>query len=261
MRIKLILLTLLLASCGVPLLTPYKMDINQGNFVSADMREKLKLGMTRQQVRYVLGTPLINDVFHGDRWDYVYRLERGGKLVEQQHLVIYFEGDKLLRIDDDPKPEQNVLAAVAPAIVAPVAVVPVVAPTLAEPAALPSAVKEFTSAEETPSVEVSSRVHDWAAAWSAQEVNEYLAFYAPGFDTGGLSRTGWEEQRTERISKPKFVEVELNDLAVSVTDANHATANFTQTYRSDHINDVMRKTMQLEKISGAWLIVTEQTAK
>ncbi len=101
MRIKLIFLSLLLASCGsVPFLTPYKMDIRQGNFVTPEMREKLKLGMTRQQVRYVLGTPLVSDAFHGNRWDYVYRLERGGKVIEQQNMTLYFEGDKLARIDD-----------------------------------------------------------------------------------------------------------------------------------------------------------------
>ena len=95
MRTKLILLSLMLlssvlASCGVvPFLTPYKMDIRQGNFVTPQMREKLKLGMSRQQVRYVLGTPMVNDVFHGNRWDYVYRLEHGGKMVEQQFDTLF----------------------------------------------------------------------------------------------------------------------------------------------------------------------------
>ena len=109
MRIKLILLTLLLSSCsGVPFLTPYKMDIRQGNFVTAEMRDKLKLGMSRQQVRYVLGTPMVSDAFHGNRWDYVYRLESDRKIVDQQHLTIYFEGDKLVRIDDDGKHDVSV---------------------------------------------------------------------------------------------------------------------------------------------------------
>lgn len=104
MRAKLILLSVLLASCSdlsVPLLTPYKMDIRQGNFVTAEMRDKLKLGMSRQQVRYVLGTPMVSDAFHGNRWDYIYRLEQHGKVVEEQHLTLYFEGDNLVRIDDD----------------------------------------------------------------------------------------------------------------------------------------------------------------
>jgi outer membrane protein assembly factor BamE len=105
MRIKLLLLSVLLASCSsVPFLTPYKMDIRQGNFVIADMREKLKLGMSKQQVRYVMGTPMINDVFHGNRWDYAYRLERGTKVIEKQNLTLYFEGDNLARIIDEGKP-------------------------------------------------------------------------------------------------------------------------------------------------------------
>jgi len=103
MRIKLMLLSLMLASCSglsSPLLSPYKMDIRQGNYVTPEMREKLKPGMSKQQVRYVLGAPTINDAFHGNRWDYVYRLERGGKVIEKQNLTLYFEGDNLTRIEE-----------------------------------------------------------------------------------------------------------------------------------------------------------------
>ncbi|MGA9665191.1 MAG: outer membrane protein assembly factor BamE [Gallionella sp.] len=111
MRIKIILLTLLLASCDsfyVPLITPYKMDIRQGNFVTPDMRAKLQLGMTKAQVRYVLGTPLLNDIFHANRWDYAYRFEHKGKVVDAQNLTIYFDGDKLVRIDDGSQPAVTV---------------------------------------------------------------------------------------------------------------------------------------------------------
>jgi len=113
MRTKLILLALLLASCNsVPFLTPYKMEIRQGNFVTPEMREKLKLGMSKQQVRYVMGTPMVNDIFHGNRWDYLYRLERGKKVVESQNLTLYFEGDNLARIDDFGQPAETVPAKV-----------------------------------------------------------------------------------------------------------------------------------------------------
>ncbi|OGT23117.1 MAG: cell envelope protein SmpA [Gallionellales bacterium RIFOXYB12_FULL_54_9] len=115
MHFKIILLSLLLASCGnisipdvVPVPTPYKMDIRQGNFVTAEMREKIKLGMSKSQVKYVLGTPMVSDVFHANRWDYVYRLEQRAKLVEQQRLTLYFENDTLTKIDDSQltvKPE------------------------------------------------------------------------------------------------------------------------------------------------------------
>jgi outer membrane protein assembly factor BamE len=103
MRFKIILLSLLLASCGelsVPMLSAYKMDIRQGNYVTQEMRSKIKPGMSRAQVRYVMGTPMINDVFHANRWDYVYRLEQGGELVEKQRLTLYFDGNNLSKIDD-----------------------------------------------------------------------------------------------------------------------------------------------------------------
>ena len=100
MRAKIILLALYLFSPLLSSCTPYKMDIRQGNFVTPEMRDKLKLGMSRQQVRYVLGTALVSDAFHNNRWDYVYRLKQGEKVVEQQNLTLYFDGDKLARIED-----------------------------------------------------------------------------------------------------------------------------------------------------------------
>ena len=79
---------------------PYKMEIRQGNYVTSEMRKKIKVGMSRQQVTSVLGSPLVNDVFHANRWDYIYRLEEKGKLVEQQRLTLFFEGDFVKRLDD-----------------------------------------------------------------------------------------------------------------------------------------------------------------
>jgi len=80
------------------------MEIRQGNYVTPEMRAQLKTGMTKQQVRYVVGTPMINDPFHKNRWDYVFRLEQGGELVEQQGMTLYFEDDKLMRIADGKLP-------------------------------------------------------------------------------------------------------------------------------------------------------------
>jgi outer membrane protein assembly factor BamE len=109
MRALLILFSVLLSSCGGATgpLSLYKMDIRQGNYVTAEMREKLKLGMSRQQVRYVLGTPMISDPFHADRWDYVYLLEHRGKLTEEKRLTLFFEGDSLARIDDRTRPAET----------------------------------------------------------------------------------------------------------------------------------------------------------
>lgn len=106
MRIQFILLSLLLASCSgiskLPSFTPHKIEIRQGNKVTPEMRDKLKIGMSPTQVRAILGTPLIQDALHANRWDYVYRLEQDGKLIEQQRTTLYFADDKLTLIDPAP---------------------------------------------------------------------------------------------------------------------------------------------------------------
>lgn len=88
-----------LAGCGI--LTPYRIDIQQGNFVSQDMVAQLKPGMTKEQVRFVLGTPLITDIFHAERWDYVYSLDRLGAPRQQRHLSVHFQDGKLARLEGD----------------------------------------------------------------------------------------------------------------------------------------------------------------
>lgn len=102
---KILMITLLLAGCGnvpmLPSLQPYKIEIQQGNYVTQDMVAKLKPGMTRSQVRFALGTPLIVDPFRTDRWDYVYMLHKQGNLVEQRQVTVVFKGDVLDRIEGD----------------------------------------------------------------------------------------------------------------------------------------------------------------
>lgn len=98
MRIGLILVSLLLASCSWML--PYKLEIRQGNLITPEMQARVKIGMTQQQVKAALGTPLVNDPFHANRWDYIYRFESKGALVEDKRVTLFFENDSLLRIDD-----------------------------------------------------------------------------------------------------------------------------------------------------------------
>jgi outer membrane protein assembly factor BamE len=103
MRIQIVLITSLLASCSsasLPTFTPYKVDIRQGNLITQDMRAKLRLGMTQGQVKAALGAPLISDPYHANRWDYFYSLEQQGKVVEKQRLTLYFNKNLLKRIDD-----------------------------------------------------------------------------------------------------------------------------------------------------------------
>lgn len=82
----------------------YKLDINQGNFLTQDMVDKLKAGQTRQQVRLVLGTPLLTSAFHDNRWDYVYQYMRNGRVVEKRQFTVYFVEDKVARWEGDDLP-------------------------------------------------------------------------------------------------------------------------------------------------------------
>ena len=106
------LLPLLLGACKsvemptVPGITPYRMVIQQGNFISQEMVEQLKPGMTREQVRFILGTPLVTDIFHADRWDYVFFRETPDGKREQRNLSVVFEKDKLARVIGDLMPAE-----------------------------------------------------------------------------------------------------------------------------------------------------------
>ena len=105
-----------LIACGVPqLVTPYRMEIQQGNYVSQEMVSQLRPGMTREQVRFVLGTPLLTDIFHADRWDYVFYRDAGGAREERKLTVVFADG-KLTRVEGDVVPAPAVKPADGAAI-------------------------------------------------------------------------------------------------------------------------------------------------
>jgi outer membrane protein assembly factor BamE len=85
----------------LPGLTTHRIEIQQGNVVTQDMIAKLKPGMTRQQVRFVMGTPPIVDPFRSDRWDYVYYLKKGDEIIQHRRLVLLFDGEVLKRVEGD----------------------------------------------------------------------------------------------------------------------------------------------------------------
>jgi outer membrane protein assembly factor BamE len=93
-RPALALVAALVASCA------YRIDIQQGNHLDEETVAQLAEGMTRKQVRFLLGTPMIEDPFHAQRWDYVYYLKPGRKrITAQSHLIVYFSGDTVTRIE------------------------------------------------------------------------------------------------------------------------------------------------------------------
>lgn len=105
-----------LAACGsfdgasariASVVTPYKVDVVQGNFISREQVEALQAGMGRQQVRDILGTPLVTSLFHADRWEYVFSLQRPGQPVQSRKLTVFFKGDVLERFEGDEMPTES----------------------------------------------------------------------------------------------------------------------------------------------------------
>lgn len=116
------LLSALLAACGttkdqagsfntgsfnpVNWITPYRVDVIQGNFVSREQVEQLRPGLTREQVKSVMGTPLLASLFHNDRWDYVFTLQRQGVPTQSYKYTVFFTGDQLVRFEGDVMPSE-----------------------------------------------------------------------------------------------------------------------------------------------------------
>jgi len=85
----------------------FKPDIQQGNILDQEAVDKLEPGMSSTQVRYLMGTPMLVDVFHPERWDYVYSLKKGGDKPDMQRLTLYFEDNRLQRLEGDLRPSPS----------------------------------------------------------------------------------------------------------------------------------------------------------
>ncbi len=106
LRYLFILSVILCTACGtaLPTIKPYKLDVQQGNVVTSKMLLQLRPGMTKSQVRFIMGTPLLQDSFHGNRWDYVYQLRENGKIIEQRRVILDFENELLKSVRGDVVP-------------------------------------------------------------------------------------------------------------------------------------------------------------
>ena len=170
-----------------------------------------------------------------------------------------------------PKPGATVVAstrapepakAAAPAVLAQAA--PKAAPTAAAAPDAKTATPKPAPAAEAKSAdggveELLKTVKSWAQAWSAKDVNAYLAFYAPEFKTpNGETRPAWEAERRRRITAPKSIEVLVDSPKASI-NANNATVSFRQNFRSDTLKVNSSKTLTLVRSNGKWLIQQERT--
>jgi len=99
----------ILLGCESKLLTVYKIDIQQGNALETEAVNKIQLGMSKEQVRFVLGTPIIKDVFHPDRWDYIYHFTPGYGEQQRRQLTLFFDRDEVIDIRKDNIVAEDIL--------------------------------------------------------------------------------------------------------------------------------------------------------
>jgi outer membrane protein assembly factor BamE len=88
-------------------ITPYRIEVVQGNVVTREMAAAVRPGMSRTQVRDILGSPLLTDIFHTDRWDYMFTIRRQGTAPQQRRVTAYFDGERLARIEADELPTEQ----------------------------------------------------------------------------------------------------------------------------------------------------------
>ncbi len=84
---------------NMPSPSVYRADVQQGNILTKKMVDRLKIGMQKQEVRWVLGSPLVVSTFNQERWDYYYSMKPGNEEVQRKHLVLFFSGDRLARME------------------------------------------------------------------------------------------------------------------------------------------------------------------
>jgi outer membrane protein assembly factor BamE len=211
----------LLAGCGTydsvtqriaQSITPYRITVVQGNFVSAEAAAQMKVGMSRDQVRQLLGTPLLADMFHADRWDYVFYFKRGNtSVVQQRDFVVIFSGDTvaswsggqdlpsnlelLAEIDGDKRSKKAFIAAEAAAASGPVAasgaaaaVVPASAPVAPPADAAAAAAQSMDPNAEA--AQAANRATDAVQAPSGKITPSVRANTPPTANTGGVVPQG-----------------------------------------------------------------------
>lgn len=120
MRAVLCVAALLLSGCGsvssFSFPGVYRLDIPQGNIITQEMVDQLRPGLTKNQVIFILGTPLVRDTFHQDRWDYIYSFQPGGGERAQERLTVFFENNQLTHFEGDfqQTPENSQFSSNAP---------------------------------------------------------------------------------------------------------------------------------------------------
>ncbi len=227
---------------------------NQGQFDKA--RQELEMAI-RTHPSYATAHENLGDIYAkmaSQAYDRALQLDKNNTNTQTKLEMI-----KELFITHSTKSAvpHTVVAAPKPVVAAAPATPAQVTPPVSEPAK-PVAAATPEKSPVNAEAEILKTVQAWAAAWSAKNVKKYLSYYAPDFNTpDGLSRTAWEAQRHDRISRPKSILVEISNAKVKLEDSTHASVSFRQGYRASHLHSHASKTLKLHFSAGKWLIVDE----
>ncbi len=188
--------------------------------------------------------------------------ENLGDIYAKMALIAY---DKALALDNKNATAQTKLALIQemiqgqPRKAASTKSMPAPTQSAAKSTATESAPAKPLPANTSPaSNAVEAAVIQWAKAWSARDVNAYLAAYASDYAAGGMTRSSWEAQRRERVSSAKSIDIQLSDMTI-VQQGDTASATFRQAYRSDRFSATVAKTLKLALQNGQWRIVDEDS--
>ncbi len=176
--------------------TTYKVDVQQGNYIDPELIARLKPGMTRSQVRFLLGTPLLADPFHPNRWDYLFLDRRRGRLKEERRLTWWFEGDKLARAVTD-MPEAAPVAAAPPPPTPPPVAVPKAAPAPAARSGVPLPTRSNPQARSSASSAAAATSSASQSTGARSPAGQGPGVPSPGIASPGMPRPGIDSTGTQ----------------------------------------------------------------
>ncbi|MFT6916287.1 MAG: outer membrane protein assembly factor BamE [Motiliproteus sp.] len=246
----------------------HKIDIQQGNRITQELVDTLEMGMTHNQVKYILGTPMITDTFNQSRWDYLYSLSIGGEQSAQERLTLLFKDDHLTEITGDYSKLRTNLLYDSEYFLKEAAKVASLTlrdlnqqelSKLETQTPQPAPTEAVDTQHEIDTTIISDLIKGWSIAWSSQNLDHYFDYYDKDAQIKpNISRSDWEKTRRSRILAPDYIQVTVKAIEVSLENPESATASFRQYYHASNYQDSVFKTMSFTRSDESWKIIQEQ---
>lgn len=277
-RSLLLAITALSISACTLLPQAHRPEITQGNVIEQKSIDQLRLGMTQEQVQFLMGTPALQDIFHPNRWDYIHYIDKQNEPLVRKQIALFFKDNALNKVTSQQFDITH-LQGQAPLVIAKtpskdadntgdanaLGVIPTESINSANIAAATAPIKEevekIVKATPNPIELASNTINQWQQAWSNQDVDTYIDSYITGYRTSKLSNTAWKKQRKQRLTKPSSIELTLDDIKITPVSDDVIKAVFKQSYKASNYKDTVLKELRLKKQDDQWKISKEKTLK